>query len=1063
MRSNNPGRRTLLPVCVLLLVSLAAVLSCSSGRSADRSRSGALLLSGIAVRGGSENAGRTFADGVKAAGASGAAVVAGSALFSEESDPVAQSLLADYFGLEISLWSCLYLEAPYSADAAALLAPVLDGRTAEQNRLNILAFVHRDGRMVVLNEGEHFSGKIPTLRLDGNSAKLRGWFPLNRARASLEGVLEPTGEGAVDFGLTDAGFALLSGSGIDPSVPAAVSRNTPFSQTVAFNFDISRVPERLPPEGAFFDALFRLPLFQRAESGDSLYWNAFVPRMRRLAGESSGKAASAQAVSARPAGAASSSATAIASVEPVPGVFRAEGKHLYRLGADGGMRPLPVRGVNLGAALPGTWFTEFPESENLYYQWFSMMRSMHIDTVRVYTLFPPAFYRTLRAWNLANPDAELLLLQEIWPEEHPRGNDYLDPAYDAAFAAEIELTIDALHGKRSVPFRKYRSWGEYASDVSPWLLGWLIGRELEPDEVLATDRLHPDFVWQGDYVSCTEGSPTEAWLAYCLDRAASYEKSRWGVQRPLSVVNWPTLDPLKHEVEWRDPDLAGRAPFNDKAVVDIEHIDVEKGFDAGLFGSYHIYPNYPDFIINTESYAEYRDEEGPLRFGGYLAAFMSTRKKYPSLVAEYGISTSLGIAHLEESGLHHGGHGEAEQGRLLVRLDRAIRREGYAGGIVFEWIDEWAKKTWTTEPFMVPYDRHALWHNLLDPEQNYGIVAMEAASVFAPVFAAGGGGTDSRASAGTGAEGRAAVQTMGAWGDEAGLVLFLEVSVPWQSLSGRLLVGIDTLGREESSIKGGTPGRGGLERGSTGFPAAAGGIPLPASDIPPASGFEFLLDLPLPVGRPMVGGRRSVDGTSTIEQPAGRVLAISSYNAGLFRFSPQANDPGGFLPVVQAVNRAWTDSSGRLRTARSAEANVLYAGEALAARTNIVVSENRLSVRIPWGMLLVGDPSSARALDDPALYRSLPDRDVLKTVGIEGIACKGLLLEEAVDENSGGNRSAASGPAAYRLADFFPSSDGRFTDEWTWRFREWNRPEWTMREKASAAALREYFGSLEPR
>lgn len=1035
MRPNNPLGRVLLPVWVLLVCALCSLSSCSKPLSIDRSGSGALLLSGIAERGEGEGSGRTFADGIKAAGASGTAVVAGSALFSEESDPEAQSLLADYFGLEVTGWSCLYLEAPYSSDAAALLSPALEGRTAEQNRLNLLAFVHRDGRMIVLNEGEHFSGKIPKLRLDGNSAKLRGWFPLNRVRSGLAGVLEPAGEGAVDFGLTDAGFALLAGSGINPSVPAAISRTTPFSRTVAFNFDISRVPERLPPEGALFDALFSLPLFQRAESGDSLYWSAFVPRMRRLAEESAGGPAAAESAPVLTAAAGTASAGAAG---PVPGVFKAEGKHLYRQGADGVMQPLPVRGVNLGAALPGTWFTEFSESENLYYHWFSMMRSMHIDTVRVYTLFPPAFYRALRAWNLANPDAGLLLLQEIWPEEHPRGNDYLDPEYDAAFAAEIELTIDALHGNRSVPFRKYRSWGEYVSDVSPWLLGWLlgwlIGRELEPDEVLATDRLHPDFVWKGEYVSCTEGSPTEAWLAYCLDRAASYEKSRWGTQRPLSVVNWPTLDPLKHEVEWRDPELAGRSPFNDKAVVDIEHIDVEPGFDAGLFGSYHIYPNYPDFIINTESYAEYRDEEGPLRFGGYLAAFMETRKKYPSLVAEYGISTSLGIAHLEESGLHHGGHGEAEQGRLLVRLDRAIRREGYAGGIVFEWIDEWAKKTWTTEPFMVPYDRHALWHNLLDPEQNYGIVAMEASSVRAPVFVPGGEPASARAS----------VETAGVWGDDAGLVLYLEASVPWQSLSGRLLVGIDTLGREASSA-----GRGGVDRGAPGFPAAAGGIPLPASDIPPASGFEFLLDLPLPVGRPAG------------EQPAGRVLAVSSYNAGLFRFSPQANDAGGFLPVVQAVNRAWTDSSGRLRPTRSTEVNVLYAGEALAARTNIVVSENRLSVRIPWGMLLVGDPSSARALDDPARYRSLPDRDVFKTVLIEGIACKGLLLEAAANEDSGGNQTGASGTASYRLADFFPSSLGRFTDEWTWKFREGNPPEWTMREKVSAAALREYFGSLD--
>lgn len=36
------------------------------------------------------------------------------------------------------------------------------------------------------------------------------------------------------------------------------------------------------------------------------------------------------------------------------------------------------------------------------------------------------------------------------------------------------------------------------------------------------------------------------------------------------------------------------------------------------------------------------------------------------------------------------------------------------------------KKTWITEPYIIPYDRNALWHNAVDPEQNYGIYAMES-------------------------------------------------------------------------------------------------------------------------------------------------------------------------------------------------------------------------------------------------------------------------------------------------------------------------------------------------
>ena len=32
----------------------------------------------------------------------------------------------------------------------------------------------------------------------------------------------------------------------------------------------------------------------------------------------------------------------------------------------------------------------------------------------------------------------------------------------------------------------------------------------------------------------------------------------------------------------------------------------------------------------------------------------------------------------------------------------AIKQEGYAGGMVFEWADEWFKFTWNTLPLEVP-------------------------------------------------------------------------------------------------------------------------------------------------------------------------------------------------------------------------------------------------------------------------------------------------------------------------------------------------------------------------
>ncbi len=50
------------------------------------------------------------------------------------------------------------------------------------------------------------------------------------------------------------------------------------------------------------------------------------------------------------------------------------------------------------------------------------------------------------------------------------------------------------------------------------------------------------------------------------------------------------------------------------------------------------------------------------------------------------------------------------------------------GAIYFEWIDEWFKHNWLVMDFEQPYDNRKLWHNMENPEQNFGIYAYESRS-----------------------------------------------------------------------------------------------------------------------------------------------------------------------------------------------------------------------------------------------------------------------------------------------------------------------------------------------
>lgn len=273
-----------------------------------------------------------------------------------------------------------------------------------------------------------------------------------------------------------------------------------------------------------------------------------------------------------------------------------------------------ARGVNIGSSVPGKWFTEFSYDEALYLKWFEQIGAMNANTIRVYTLLPPQFYSALVYYNEKHPEAKLWLYQEIWPEEHPVENNYLGAEYNATYQAEIKMDIDALHGQANIPKRPGRAYGYYTADASPYIVGYLVGREMEPQEVISTNEKNPGFVFNGNYLYTeANASPTEAWLAMCCDYVLQYEEDTYAWQHPVGIVSWPTLDPTEHDSEWNESGDKSKQ-YNDKVAVDINHISTHEKLQSGFFGAYHIYPNYPDFMNNESSYAAYSDEAGSFRY-----------------------------------------------------------------------------------------------------------------------------------------------------------------------------------------------------------------------------------------------------------------------------------------------------------------------------------------------------------------------------------------------------------------------------------------------------------------
>ena len=380
-------------------------------------------------------------------------------------------------------------------------------------------------------------------------------------------------------------------------------------------------------------------------------------------------------------------------------------------------------GMNLGATLPGHSPGELAPAREDYLRWFAQMKEMNVDVLRVYTILNPEFYDALHDFNSTREDP-LWVIQGIWsPEEELTGEDELGrdaytPEITQTFRGEIRDAVHVVHGDADLPERPGHAGGRFRSDVSEYVLGWIIGTEWFPYAVEKTDDMNSGIdPYEGTYFRATEdATPFEGWMARMLDTFAK-EEMEYGWQHPVAISNWPTTDPLSH------PDEANEQ--EDLVSVDPMHVAPTPAWKAGYFASYHIYPAYPDFMRHEEKYQKYRTADGEIDpYAGYLHELRVHHEGIPLMASEYGTSSARGMAHRGSLGRNQGMHTEKEQGRINAELLDDIHDEGLDGGILFSWQDEWFKFAWNTGSLEIP-ERRPMWLNRLTNEQNYGVIATE--------------------------------------------------------------------------------------------------------------------------------------------------------------------------------------------------------------------------------------------------------------------------------------------------------------------------------------------------
>ncbi|MGB9791536.1 MAG: family 2 glycosyl transferase [Thermacetogeniaceae bacterium] len=585
-----------------------------------------------------------------------------------------------------------------------------------------------------------------------------------------------------------------------------------------------------------------------------------------------------------------------------------------------------IKGVNIGATKPGSFPGELAITREEYLRWFEEIREMNADAIRVYTLQSPEFYRAL--WEFNRRSARpLYLFHGVWIDEGAIAEtmDAFSPAVTGEFQQNIREVVDAIHGNARIAPRKGKGWGVYDKDVSPYVIGWILGLEWEPAFVAGTNAKNsgvPQF--RGAYLFTEGARPFEVWLARMGEYAIAYETERYRMQRPLSFVNWPTTDVMRH------PNEPNRT--EDMVSVNVEAIKARKSFPPGCFASYHVYPYYPDFMFYQREYAAFRDASGrPDTYRAYLRDLLKNHT-LPVFIAEFGVPTSRGVTHVNPvTGFNQGGIEERQQGEMLVAMLRDIHEEGCAGALIFCWQDEWFKRTWNTMDLDIA-DRRPFWLNVQTSEQRFGILS------FDPGEKERGVCVDGDASEWSQRKPLLATDEgeLCAAADEEGVYFLLRLKRPYREGS-RIIIPIDTI---------------------------------------PGQGNEAMKGDGVDLGRPcefvvVIDGKRN-----------SRVLVDAYYNPFYYIYGEQlkmlerdsayyVKGSGEFRPIFLCLSRpVFLPQEKRAIPLKKVETGRLRFGNANPAAADydsladFAYKGSVVELRIPWQLLNIMDPSSRMAMAD---------------------------------------------------------------------------------------------------
>lgn len=641
---------------------------------------------------------------------------------SSPTNPQVRNEVSQYLGFEQTGWTGRYFQ-DLSNGKKEIPQWLIDSYEASGNQVwsftgEGLVFIEENTekvRVLSLDNGDLTQASINLKFTQKGKEKfdIDGQFPFRYWLDVIKAVDEKSDLAYFELPVNSQGKELLEEWGIPSRFPAVIEKKQDKNDSYYFAGDF--VDAHDIPSFYQYSGMAKVKewfTFDSVYPEESFFWKAYVPMMKVLLEDVQNKPDN------KPKQAEYMPST-LQNEEGLSYSARVNGDR-FDVYTNDGWETLTVKGVNVGMAKPGTFPGEAAITKGEYARWFEQIGEMNANTIRIYTLHPPAFYEALKEYN-ESQENQIYVFHGVWIDEAPLEEtlDAFTPEIMERFQNEFKKITDVIHGNAVIKEQAGLASGTYNADISPYVIGWIIGIEWYPIMVDDMATKYKDLSqFDGKYIQTTDAVGFELWLAQQMDELTAYEAETYKWTRPMSFTNWVTTDNIEQPAEPLEEE--------DLASVDPNHIQYKDGLSMpGMFASYHVYPYYPDFLNIEERYTNYIDHRGEKNnYAGYLHDLKASHKM-PVLIAEFGLPASRGLTHKNPFGWNQGHHTEQEQGHYLSSLYEDILQEGMMGGLVFAWQDEWFKRTWNTSE-LDNADRRPFWSNAQTNEQHFGLLNFDA-------------------------------------------------------------------------------------------------------------------------------------------------------------------------------------------------------------------------------------------------------------------------------------------------------------------------------------------------